>query len=101
MGMTQATVADLCGTGFQQIQKYETGAAAMSAARLWRVACALDVPVTYFCEGQAAAAAEPPSFLPNASDVTDAFARLGDAQRQAILDLVVSMTAAKTGQPTT
>ena len=36
---------------FQQIQKYECGANRVSAARLWRIAGALEVPVSYFFEG--------------------------------------------------
>lgn len=50
-GMTQQKLADLVGIKFQQIQKYETGANRVSASRLWDIADALDVQVSYFFEG--------------------------------------------------
>jgi transcriptional regulator with XRE-family HTH domain len=55
LGLTQQQLADACGVRFQQIQKYECGANRVSAARLWRIAGALDVPVGYFFEGLAGA----------------------------------------------
>jgi len=51
LGLTQQQIAHACGVRFQQIQKYECGANRMSAARLWRLAEALDVPVAYFFDG--------------------------------------------------
>jgi transcriptional regulator with XRE-family HTH domain len=51
LGLTQQRLAEACGVRFQQIQKYECGANRISAARLWRVARALEVPVDYFFEG--------------------------------------------------
>ena len=51
LGLTQQQLANACGVRFQQIQKYECGANRVSAARLWRIASALDVPVGYFFEG--------------------------------------------------
>ena len=51
LGLTQEQIACVCGVRFQQIQKYECGANRMSAARLWRLAQALDVPVAYFFDG--------------------------------------------------
>jgi transcriptional regulator with XRE-family HTH domain len=51
LGLTQQQLAEACGVRFQQIQKYECGANRVSAARLWRIAGALDVPVNYFFEG--------------------------------------------------
>ena len=50
-GMTQQKLAELVGIKFQQIQKYETGANRVSASRLWDIADALGVPVSFFCEG--------------------------------------------------
>ena len=51
LGMTQKRLAAACGVRFQQIQKYECGANRMSALRLWQLAQALEVPMTYFFEG--------------------------------------------------
>ncbi len=50
-GMTQQQLAEQVGIKFQQIQKYETGANRISASRLWDIADALDVPVSFFFEG--------------------------------------------------
>jgi len=49
--MTQQQLAEKVGIKFQQIQKYETGANRISASRLWDIADALDVPVSFFFEG--------------------------------------------------
>ncbi|MEM1004223.1 MAG: helix-turn-helix transcriptional regulator [Pseudomonadota bacterium] len=51
IGMTQQQLAQQVGIKFQQIQKYETGANRISASRLWDIAEALDVPVSFFFEG--------------------------------------------------
>lgn len=53
MGMTQQQLGDKVGIKFQQIQKYETGTNRVSASRLWDIAAALDVPVSFFFEGLA------------------------------------------------
>ncbi|GAA6174700.1 helix-turn-helix domain-containing protein [Sulfitobacter pacificus] len=50
-GMTQQRLAELVGIKFQQIQKYETGANRVSASRLWDIADALEVDVSFFFEG--------------------------------------------------
>lgn len=51
IGMTQQQLAEQVGIKFQQIQKYETGANRISASRLWDIADALNVPVSFFFEG--------------------------------------------------
>jgi len=51
VGMTQQQLAERVGIKFQQIQKYETGANRISASRLWDIADALEVPVSFFFEG--------------------------------------------------
>lgn len=51
LGVTQQQLAERVGIKFQQIQKYETGANRVSASRLWDIADALDVPVTFFFDG--------------------------------------------------
>jgi transcriptional regulator with XRE-family HTH domain len=50
LGLTQQRLAAAVGIKFQQIQKYESGANRVSASRLWALANALDVPVSYFFE---------------------------------------------------
>ena len=51
VGMTQQQLAEKVGIKFQQIQKYETGMNRISASRLWDIAEALQVPVSYVFEG--------------------------------------------------
>lgn len=51
VGMTQQQLGEKVGIKFQQIQKYETGMNRISASRLWDIANALDVPISYFFEG--------------------------------------------------
>jgi len=51
VGMTQQQLAERVGIKFQQIQKYETGANRVSASRLWDIAEALDVDVSFFFGG--------------------------------------------------
>ncbi len=50
-GVTQQQLGNEVGIKFQQIQKYETGMNRVSASRLWDIAEALDVPVSFFFEG--------------------------------------------------
>ena len=51
LGLTQEALATAVDIKFQQIQKYESGSNRVSASRLWALAKALDVPVSYFFEG--------------------------------------------------
>ena len=51
VGMTQQQLADKVGIKFQQIQKYETGMNRVSASRLWDIADALGVAISFFFEG--------------------------------------------------
>ena len=68
--MTQQQLADKVGIKFQQIQKYETGMNRVSASRLWDVADALGVSISFFFEGladdfsNAASALQPPPVEP-------------------------------------
>lgn len=51
MGLSQEAVAKAVGITFQQVQKYEKGANAMNANRLFEFARFMNVPVAYFFEG--------------------------------------------------
>lgn len=53
LDLTQQDIGSVCGVRFQQIQKYECAANRMSAAMLWKIACALSVDVQFFFEGLA------------------------------------------------
>jgi len=51
LGITQPQLAARVGITFQQIQKYEAGMNRVSASRLWDIAEAMEVDVTFFFEG--------------------------------------------------
>jgi transcriptional regulator with XRE-family HTH domain len=59
VGMTQQQLGDIVGIKFQQIQKYETGMNRISASRLWDIAQALGVSISFFFEGFEEEAAVP------------------------------------------
>jgi len=84
VGMTQQQLAESVGIKFQQIQKYETGANRVSASRLWDIADALEVEISFFFEGLEGGGAER-----NGSDAMPADI-LGDKEA---LDLVRSYYA--------
>ena len=72
VGMTQQQLGDIVGIKFQQIQKYETGMNRISASRLWDIAQALDVSISFFFEGfedEAAPAAHTTADLPERGDL--------------------------------
>ena len=60
-GTTQQQLAESVGIKFQQIQKYETGMNRVSASRLWDIARALGVPISFFFEGLDQALNAPPA----------------------------------------
>jgi len=48
IGLSQSQLGAVIGLTFQQIQKYETGFSRIPASALYRIAHALDVPVSFF-----------------------------------------------------
>jgi transcriptional regulator with XRE-family HTH domain len=51
LGIGQQALARTLGVSFQQVQKYEKGGNRVSASRLYQLAQALGVPITWFFEG--------------------------------------------------
>lgn len=51
LGLSQTQLGKELGVTFQQVQKYERGMNRIGSSRLFRIAGALDVPVSYFFEG--------------------------------------------------
>jgi len=51
LGLTQQQMAELVGVTYQQAHKYEKCINRVSAGRLYTIARALGVPVSYFYEG--------------------------------------------------
>ena len=106
LGLTQQQVAGACGVRFQQIQKYECGANRISAARLWQISEALEVPVGYFFDGLAQEVREAMERAPvqgggemlarkETQDLIRAYYQLGERPRRRLLDLAKSLNTAE------
>lgn len=102
LGLTQQQLAGACGVRFQQIQKYECGANRISAARLWQLSEALEVPVGYFYDGLSSETATRETTTETESggemfarketlDLIRAYYQLGERPRRRLLDLAKSL----------
>jgi transcriptional regulator with XRE-family HTH domain len=103
LGLTQQQLAGACGVRFQQIQKYECGANRISAARLWQLSEALEVPVGYFYDGLSELAQREHSAASEGEaggemfsrketlDLVRAYYQLGERPRRRLLDLAKSL----------
>ena len=98
LGLTQQQLAGACGVRFQQIQKYECGANRISAARLWQLSEALEVPVGYFFDGLGDSSrlrmAEGNGEMVahrETEDLIRAYYQLGERPRRRLLDLAKSL----------
>ncbi|MBC7133966.1 MAG: helix-turn-helix transcriptional regulator [Roseovarius sp.] len=93
MGMTQQQLAEAVGIKFQQIQKYETGANRVSASRLWDIAEALGVEVSFFFEGldkdDEGGTSLPPDLIggKEALDLVRSYYAIPENQRRRLFDL--------------
>lgn len=106
--MTQKQLADAVGIKFQQIQKYETGANRVSASRLFEIAQALDVPVSFFFETINEPGSEQITVIENATDddaipadlfhgkeaieLLNCYYRWPEEQRRRLFELTKSLT---------
>jgi len=102
MGMSQQDLSRAIGLTFQQLQKYEKGTNRISASKLYGVAQALKVSISYFFDGLDASAdgrhSEPGQAM-NAFvttnegfELAEAFPRIRRNKiRQRLLDLVRSL----------
>ncbi len=106
LGLTQQQLAGACGVRFQQIQKYECGANRISAARLWQLSEALEVPVAYFYDGLSEKAGERPQTCDSGGevlasketmDLIRAYYQLGERPRRRLLDLAKSLNEGEAG----
>jgi transcriptional regulator with XRE-family HTH domain len=93
-GMTQQQLGEAVGIKFQQIQKYETGSNRVSASRLWDIAEALDVPVTYFFDGLDSAESHTPDQMPidvsedrEALELVRTYYAIPETQRKRLFEL--------------
>lgn len=91
-GVTQQQLGDASGCKFQQIQKYETGANRVSASRLWDIARALNLPVTYFYDDERPATSQAePVIDRETAELLRAMLAVPKNKRQAVLELLRSM----------
>jgi transcriptional regulator with XRE-family HTH domain len=94
-GTTQQQLAEKVGIKFQQIQKYETGMNRVSASRLWDIAAALGVPISFFFEGlESAAVVETVADMPGdilsdreALELLRSYYSIPENQRRRLFDL--------------
>lgn len=99
IGMTQQQLAERVGIKFQQIQKYETGMNRVSASRLWDIANAVDVPISFFFEGLTAQAALTPGEVDLLADkealqLVRSYYAMPEAQRRQIFELARVLSSA-------
>lgn len=94
VGTTQQQLAEQVGIKFQQIQKYETGMNRVSASRLWDIAEALGVDVSFFfvgIEGEAAAerSSGPEDLMADkeAMELVRSYYSIPENQRRRLFDL--------------
>ncbi len=92
-GMTQQQLAERVGISFPQIQKYEAGTNRISASRMWDIAAAMEVPVSFFFEGldgQAPDTGEARADIltdKEAFDLVRAYYAIPENQRRRLFDL--------------
>ncbi len=98
--MTQQRLGDTVGIKFQQIQKYETGTNRISASRIWDIAAAMEVPVSFFFEGldgQAPDTGEARGDIltdKEALDLVRAYFLIPENQRRRLFDLARALSEA-------
>ena len=96
--MTQQQLAQAVGIRFQQIQKYESGANRISASRLWDLARALEMPVSFFFDGlesakdQAASADDGLLQNKETMDLIRAYYGLDEGPRRRLLELAKALS---------
>lgn len=104
VGMSQEKLGEQLGLTFQQVQKYEKGTNRIGASRLYQIARILSVPVQFFYDDMAEAAARPqagfaePDGAENVMDFVSSseglslnrsYTRIKDAAvRRRVLDLI-------------
>ena len=96
-GMTQQDLAESIGIRFQQVQKYESGANRISAARLWEIARALNVPISFFygaMDGPRAEGAEDPMDAKETFELVRAYYAMAHAPRRELLGLIQALNDA-------
>jgi transcriptional regulator with XRE-family HTH domain len=92
--MSQTELATQLGVTFQQVQKYEKGVNRVGAARLQRIATALDVPISFFFSSDDGSVQPHEAVMPfletaYAVRLVRAFSRIADRELQrSLVDLI-------------
>ena len=112
--LTQEQLGEKLGLTFQQVQKYEKGVNRISAGRLFEIAQALGITITYFYEGvdelmenpMTVSVHEPdhPPSLPvidtEAMELVTAFQKIGDKSlRRSLLETIRAAAATSDAAP--
>ncbi len=102
LGLSQTELAVRIGVKFQQVQKYETGVNRVAASRLWNIAEALSVPITYFFEelnipanGRRSSNLLDEYALPETAEMIKIFNRLPAAQKMAMSSFLKSLDSVR------
>ena len=104
--ISQNELGDQLGVSFQQIQKYEKGTNRIGSARLVDIARILEVDTSYFLadlikgNGKDKATASGFAEFMATTDgvkINEAMMKLGDANRQAVIELATSLVRAYGG----
>ncbi len=96
-GMTLQELGERVGIKFQQIQKYESGANRISASRIWEIAAAMEVPVSFFFEGIDGQAPDigkirgDPFTDKEAQDLVRTYYAIPENQRRQLFDLACAL----------
>ena len=109
VGMSQEKLGEALGLTFQQVQKYEKGANRIGSGRLQQIAQTLQVPISYFYDGQGEDGSQrnptPMELVvdKDSADLLKAFNSLADqSMRQALLNMAQAAAAARAlGVPST
>ena len=102
VGMSQEKLGEALGLTFQQVQKYEKGANRIGSGRLQQIAHTLQVPISYFYDGQGEDGSSriptPPELVvdKDSADLLKAFNSLADqTMRQALLNMAQAAAGAR------
>ena len=109
LGISQPRLSAMIGTKFQQVQKYEKAENRISGSKLYAVATALGVSVSYFYEGlpdpadpkhraKVEAASPLVAFyqLPNSTALVDAYTAMTPEARKTLVKMASSAAALTT-----
>ena len=96
LGLTQRQFAEMIGVSYQQAQKYERGYDRVSAGRLFEIAGALSMPLTYFFEDIGQEDRRPITPHRRMLDVVRNVAEITDEkQQEAVSELVRALASTK------